>query len=444
MKTMVRWGAMVAVAVITTHSAAIAATKTKADSEVGAESAFRAARAYTVRIQTRITTPFAEDEQGSFEGAGFLVDAQRRWIVTNAHVVGRSPSDVEIAFANEPFQPARKIYVDSFADVAVLEVDSLPQGRTAPVLDCSEEARIGEAVGVFGHPLGMYFTGTRGIVSNRTDQDGPDLIQIDATVNHGNSGGPVIALDSGHVVGIATSGVFADKSDRLNFATPVKDVCRILALLREGHSPSPPRMEFALLRNDEGSYTMNVARSYDSKRWPLEPNDRILAVLDHSVSTLTDFISALRGRSERVTLTIERHGHSMHVDVTPALQPLTTARRGVVLDGALIAPVSYDDDSNLREPWQLMVQSVEPGSAAEMMGLRSLDVLHSLDGRRFADLDSLYQYLSGRGEGHEARIVCHRSSPSQLFLFDYIVRDLPGRDVRRVGPEPVNVAAKRL
>ena len=66
-----------------------------------AEIVFREARAYTVRIRTQITTPFMEDERGAFEGAGFLVDANRRWVLTNAHVVGRSPSDVQAAFVEE-------------------------------------------------------------------------------------------------------------------------------------------------------------------------------------------------------------------------------------------------------------------------------------------------------------------------------------------------------
>src|SRR5258705_13052031 len=70
------------------------------------ESVFREARSYTVRIRTQISTPFYEDMRGSFEGAGFLVDAKRRWILTNAHVVGQSPSTVQVAFADDTFRPA--------------------------------------------------------------------------------------------------------------------------------------------------------------------------------------------------------------------------------------------------------------------------------------------------------------------------------------------------
>jgi S1-C subfamily serine protease len=63
-----------------------------------AETAFRDAREYTVRIRTQIVTPFIEDEEGAFVGAGFLVDAKRGWIATNAHVVGRGPAEIQVAF----------------------------------------------------------------------------------------------------------------------------------------------------------------------------------------------------------------------------------------------------------------------------------------------------------------------------------------------------------
>src|SRR6185295_18897104 len=124
----------------------------------------------TVRIRTQINTPFMDDQRGSYGGAGFLVDAKRRWVLTNAHVVGQSPSTVQAAFADGTFQPVRKVYVDSFTDVAVLEMPA--DGRQHPVapINCVEDTQVGEAVGAFGHPLGMPFTGTRGIVSGKTDQ----------------------------------------------------------------------------------------------------------------------------------------------------------------------------------------------------------------------------------------------------------------------------------
>ena len=97
--------------------------------ENAAETAFRAAREYTVRVHTRIDTPFLGDTEGAYEGAGFLVDAQRGWIVTNAHVVGRSVNDVQVAFYRQSFEPAKALYVDSFADIAILTLELVKTQR---------------------------------------------------------------------------------------------------------------------------------------------------------------------------------------------------------------------------------------------------------------------------------------------------------------------------
>src|SRR5437867_12634914 len=106
-----------------------------------------------------------EDRRGSFSGAGFLVDAERGWVLTNAHVVGQCPSTVTAAFADGPFQPARKIYVDPFTDVAVIEIPADARRHPVAPINCDDVPQVGEGVGAFGHPLGMPFTGTRGIVS---------------------------------------------------------------------------------------------------------------------------------------------------------------------------------------------------------------------------------------------------------------------------------------
>jgi S1-C subfamily serine protease len=427
-----------AVAVLLLASAQVVA-------EHDAERVFREARGYTVRIRTQITTPFICDRQGSFEGAGFLVDAARGWIVTNAHVVAQSPSEVQVAFAGEPFQTARKVYVDCFADVAVLAVGKVGRGRKAAELNCADEVRIGEPVGAFGHPLGMYFTGTRGIVSGKTDQLGPDLLQIDATVDHGNSGGPTIALRDGRVVGITTALGDGDKADRVNFATPMKDVGRILDLLRHGITPSPPFMQFALLRDETGSHTLEVAGSFDSRRWPLLPGDRILAIQggEGKLRTLSDLVSALRGRTGPVPLVIERGRQTTTIEVTPVPAPLVTAERGVSVDGALIASIPFEDEVNLGETPCLFVHSVEPGSTAETLGLEPMDILHRVDGRRFGDLDSLCAYLRERPEGRALKVVFRRMSPFTDRWFDYLVREMPGKDVHSVGSGSDLVAEKQ-
>ena len=405
-----------------------------AEAQDRAETIFREARAYTARIRTQIATPFIEDEQGSFEGAGFLVDAERRWIVTNAHVVGQSPAAVQVAFVDGKFKPARKVYVDSFTDVAVLEVAAGASPASAPPINCEQVPGVGEAVGAFGHPLGMRFTGTRGIVSGHTNKYLNDLVQIDATVDHGNSGGPVIALRDGRIVGIATAKVGDSKADKLNFATPMKDVCRILDLLRKGVSPEPPQMEFSLLIDEDGGHTLEVGYTYDAARWPFRPGDRILAVgrEREQVQTVSELVTALRGRTGKVPLHVRRKGREVEIQANPARRPAVIARSGVCIDGALIAAAPIEDSAALSEPARFIVHSVEPGSAAEALGLEQLDIIQTINGLPFDNLESLASLLKRHESGTPMRVVFRRIGEDRWF--DFHVRDLPGDETRIVGP----------
>lgn len=409
-----------------------------------AETIFRNARDYTVRIRTQITTPFMEDERGSFSGAGFLVDSTRGWVLTNAHVVGRSPSDVTVAFAGGTFRAARKIYVDEFTDVAVIEVPVDDRRHPVAPIACSQVPEVGEAIGAFGHPLGMPFTGTRGIVSGRTDQLLNDLLQIDATVDHGNSGGPVIALRDGRIVGIATAGAGGPKTDRLNFATPMRDVCRILELLRDGLPAEPPEMEFSFLVDEDGRHTLQVGTTYDSARWPFQPGDRIVSVgsEQESVTTVTHFVTAVRGRVGPVPIRVVRAGRQLDVLAHPGRGTPVVGRRGVSVDGALVAPISFEDAAALSTPVGLVVHSVEPGSPAEALGLGPMDIIENMDGRRFDDLDSLIGYLHQHQNGAPLHVVFRRMSQSVNRWFELHIRDLPGRETRVIGPSEQLLTSK--
>ena len=415
----------------------VALTAVPAGAQQKIETVFREARTYTVRIRTQVETPFLEDNQGTWQGAGFLIDAQKRWVLTNAHVAGLSPSSLQVAFADGIYRSARKVYVDPFIDMAVLELADDGKRHPVAALNCGQVPQVGEGVGAYGHPLGIPFTGTRGIVSGKTDQYLTDFIQIDATVDHGNSGGPVISLRDGRVVGIATAKAGDNKADRLNLATPMADVCRILDLLRQGVAPDPPLMEFALLVDEDERHTVEVGHTYNAKRWPFEPGDRIVSVGPERrpITTLGSLVSALRGRPGKVPVRVMRDGREIEIQAHPAARPSVLARRGISIDGALIAPLDLDDAMALAEPAHLTVQSVAPGSAAEALGMDAMDIVHSIDGRSFADLDSLAAYLQGRPEDAKVRIVFRRFTSNGARWLDFHLRELPGEDIQTVGPE---------
>ena len=141
-----------------------------------------------------------EDSKETSNGAGFLIDRNRGWILTNAHVVSYSPSIHKIAFHNHDYISAQKIYVDPNLDLAILQVPSseIPKTAHEAKLDCNSNVSTGHPVGAFGHPWGYSFTGTRGIISGIDDVE---MLQTDAPINPGNSGGPLFNED-GDVIGI--------------------------------------------------------------------------------------------------------------------------------------------------------------------------------------------------------------------------------------------------
>jgi S1-C subfamily serine protease len=154
------------------------------DPPADGEAVFHQAEQYTVRVRPSIKLPFESDEQGTFSGAGFVVDSRRGWILTNAHVAGRSPSTIQIAFKDRDYRQATKLYVDPLLDLAVLSLDpsGIPSGTTAATLDCEEAPPVGHPVGAYGHPWGLPFTGTRGIVSGVADQKSTEMLQTDAPI----------------------------------------------------------------------------------------------------------------------------------------------------------------------------------------------------------------------------------------------------------------------
>ena len=402
-----------------------------------AAGAFRQALQYTVRVHTQITEPFDDDDPGAYEGAGFLVDGERGWIVTNAHVVGQCPSEVQVSFADGPARPARKLYVDPFTDVAVLSLDEPIPGRSAARLADGPPPAAGEPIVVFGHPLGMPFTGSRGIVCGYTDQEGAALLQIDASIDNGNSGGPVISLQDGRIVGIATSGAGGDRADSFNFATPMPDVCRILALLRQGTEPCPPVLAFGLLMDRDGRHTMRVAHTLDAERWPFLPGDRILRVAGgEDLRGLTELVSALRAGRGGIPLIVERGGREVTLTARPALHPAVTKQRGLRIDGALLAPLAIDDWALFGTTPRLVVKSVAPGSQAEALAFEAGDVLWSVDGGAVFDLDSLAARVAARPAGAPLALVLLRAAGRPWRLVDWHARELPGEEVRMVGAAP--------
>ncbi len=149
--------------------------------------------------------------QGPAQGSGFVYDKEGR-IITNNHVVEDAiPGGITVTFIDGTIVDADLVGTDAYVDLAVIDVD-VPSYLLQPVkLGSSEDLLVGEQVIALGNPFGLADTMTAGIVSATGRQmEAPgdyvivDVIQTDAAINFGNSGGPLLNME-GEVVGMNTA-----------------------------------------------------------------------------------------------------------------------------------------------------------------------------------------------------------------------------------------------
>lgn len=401
------------------------------------EDVFKNALNYTVQVRSTLPVPFDGDRKGSGLGAGFLVDAGRGWIMTNAHVVGRSPSRIEIAFHGQEFSEAHKVYVDPFLDLAIIRVsDGVDtKGIAEPQLECNTMPPVGHAVGAFGHPWRLQFTGTRGIISGVTARYRTELLQTDAPINQGNSGGPLISLESGRIVGINTAGIRG--AQNTNFAVAIRYACRILQLLQNGEDPSPPDLKLVYFRDVDNRKELKVARSYAGDgTLRLLPGDVIRQVVgvDGAIENETQLLHALRGRLGNSSINVLRAGQEAVVAGVKRPMQRVLETRGVYVSGVLFGPITIRDALEIGARG-LMVHHVESGSIGESREIEKSDLLEAVDGAPVPDVDALYTRLyEARKNGRRVTLTFKKLAGGDA-LFAYAQRNLLIADLRIIGPQ---------
>jgi S1-C subfamily serine protease len=218
--------------------ASFAENKPLSVNEIYRRSAPGVVQVTTTSVQTvepdQSLNPFGllEQQRRQALGSGFVIDKSGR-IVTNFHVV-EGADDVEVSFSNRDSVEARIVGRDPSTDLAVLKVDVDARALTPLQLGNSDRVRVGDSVVAIGNPLGYERSVTAGIVSALhrpltapNDFTIEDVIQTDAAINSGNSGGPLIAAN-GKVIGvntaIATGNTGARGNIGIGLAVPVNTV----------------------------------------------------------------------------------------------------------------------------------------------------------------------------------------------------------------------------
>ncbi len=410
--------------------------------ESAGEDAFEDAKNWTVQIRTSVSRPFAQDDMGAFQGAGLVVDARRGWVLTNAHVASSSYSTITVTFHGGEPMPARRLYVDPHLDLAVIAYDpaAVEPAPKEPRLDCDASPPVGHPVGAFGHPWGFRFTGTRGITSAVTSRLGPQMLQTDAPINSGNSGGPLISLETGRVVGVNAASMAKDQTEGLSFAVPMPYACTIVDLLKQGRDPSPPAslVDFAIDENEEP--TLIVARSrLPAGTLDLRAGDELLALRspDRALANDSDLMDALRGELDEVSLTVRREGAEVTLRGAWPAASRVVERQGLWISGALFAEAEPLFRGQIVGAPALMVHHVESGSSAEVQDLQGYDVVLTANGRPVDSLTTL-QALAREAAASQSDLslmLLRIASNSRDELFVYQQRTLPVDELEIVGPQ---------
>ena len=289
-----------------------------------------------VGIQTEATmNAFGQEAVSASAGSGFIL-TEDGFIITNCHVV-QGADKITVDMYDGTSYSAQLVGSDSSFDIAVLKIDA--QDLPAVGVGDSDELKVGEEVVAIGNPLGeLTFTMTNGILSAldreiNTDGNPQNMLQTNAAINSGNSGGPLFDMD-GNVIGVTTAKYSGSTStgttiEGLGFAIPINDALKVAYdLVEYGYVKNQAYLGITVKTIDAQTaeyYSLPVGPRVEvvnpgscAEKADIRVGDIVLAVDDVPVSSNPELLAEMKRRSagETITLTIFRAGAQMQIDVT--------------------------------------------------------------------------------------------------------------------------------
>jgi len=328
-------------------------------------------------------------------GSGFVVSPDG-YIVTNNHVVDGA-TKVKVSFDDQEEIDAKIVGTDARTDIALLKIE--PKKPLTVVKFAEKTPRVGEWVLAVGNPFGLGGTVTAGIVSALARNiGGPyDYMQIDAAVNHGNSGGPAFNLE-GDVVGVNTA-IFSPTGGNVGiaFAVPAETVKKVVAELEKGGAVSRGWLGVKIqnidrdlagslgLKEPKGAIISEVMADGPAAEAGLKVEDAILKVDSKEIEDSRDLARTIADLPAKSTVDVRvwRDKGEKTIKVKLGTYPNTAD----VAEGKM-EPEDQEDDSGNVDLKQLgltlksagagegvVIADVDPNSDAAQKGLKEGDII---------------------------------------------------------------------
>jgi serine protease Do len=378
-------------------------------------------------------------------GSGVIVDAEKGYILTNAHVVADADTVDVITHDDRKFT-AEWVRTDPQTDLAVLKIQA--EKLTAAPLGDSDRMQIGDWVLAIGAPEGLEQTVTAGIISAKgrtTGRSGgyENFLQTDAAINHGNSGGPLVNM-RGEVIGINTAivsrvGAYAG----IGLSIPSNMARNIMDQLIESGQVTRGYLGVVIQDVDEGlaesfelpsrkgALVSQVAEDGPAAEAGIQAGDFITRINEEAIESVNDIrntVAAIQPGS-KARLTLWRDGKKKQLTVTIGEQPaeMRTAMGRPGPDGAAeksveklglqvatatpeaLEKLGYDDGQK-----GVLIEQVTPGSPAAEKGLRPGELIRKVGNRTVATAGQFARAVSQADGGIRLLVASPRG---QRFVF---------------------------
>jgi serine protease Do len=365
-------------------------------------------------------------------GSGFIVDAAQGFIVTNAHVI-QDADEVRVTLHDDTTMPAEVIGRDEKTDLALLKVKT-KHPLTAVSFGDSSPMRVGDWVLAIGNPFGLGGTVTTGIISaqQRDINAGPydDFIQTDASINRGNSGGPMFDMQ-GRVIGINTA-IYSPSGGSVgigfaipsNLAKPIIDQLMKYGKTRRGwlgvriQTVTDDIAESLGVETSGGALVASVTPTGPAEKAGLKPGDIILEFDGKSVSQMrtlprivaeteigrnVDLVYWRDGKKEKTKVAVgelEKAEEDGLLSASGKDKEDTTAPSGglsIDMVGLTLGRITDQDRSAHSIPEDVegaMVLETKPGSEAAEKGLAAGDVVVEINQQPAIDAKTALEIIT--------------------------------------------------